>query len=550
MTSPQETKNKSLPWWTWVLPIILIHIGTEISLQLNYAHGVADHYLPTAISIILINWWGPLRVIPAMYINATISTGMWGIDNVSQWPIYAIPETMFTFLSWLLFTKLSKGKFWISDIKHLVLFTFLAILIPTIVEMGFLESLLVYFHEHSASDSLRYFIRNSFGDFISCFGLVLPVLYYGTPFMQRKGWLLYPPTEELRYRGALLKRISTQLGIIYVILLAMTFFVPFERLWFIYGFFSLYVALRYGFGPAIITNYYIFLITYLLPTLVRQLYIFPVQDTSDPINIYLGMLLLYIFAAVTGRVINDLHKVEISLQRKNEELEVANKELDRFVYSASHDLSAPLKSLLGLINISFKDPIGTQESYLGKMEMSVKKLEEFISEILDYSRNKRMEIISEPILLKDLCQDVIENLKFTDGFQTIKIDLTELKETTLTTDKSRLRIIINNLLSNAIKFRRKEVESWIKIFASVQANQTIVAIQDNGQGIRTELQPRIFEMFFRGAENSKGSGLGLYIAREAAERINGKITVKSEYGKGSTFFIHLQTTPAATFTKS
>jgi Bacteriophytochrome (light-regulated signal transduction histidine kinase) len=136
----------------------------------------------------------------------------------------------------------------------------------------------------------------------------------------------------------------------------MTFFVPFERLWFVYGFFSLYVAIRFGFGLAVITNYYIFLITYLIPTFLRKYYLMQGFDEENIININLGMLLLYIFAAVTGRVISDLKKVEINLQRKNEELEQTNKELDRFVYSASHDLSAPLKSLLGLINISRKDP--------------------------------------------------------------------------------------------------------------------------------------------------------------------------------------------------
>jgi hypothetical protein len=210
----RESGRQSLPWWTWVLPIILIHLGTEFSLQFKYAQGVVDHYLPTAISIILINWWGPLRVLPAMYINATLSTGAWGIADPTLWPIYALPETAFTFLSWLLFSKLSKSQYWIPDIRNLVVFIFLAILIPIIVEVTSLELLLIYFEEHQWSDFFTYFVRNALGEFTSNFGLALPILYYVTPYMQRSGLLLNPPPEALRYRSSFAKsRMAELLGI-------------------------------------------------------------------------------------------------------------------------------------------------------------------------------------------------------------------------------------------------------------------------------------------------------------------------------------------------
>jgi Signal transduction histidine kinase len=173
------------------------------------------------------------------------------------------------------------------------------------------------------------------------------------------------------------------------------------------------------------------------------------------------------------------------------------------------------------------------------MEISVKKLEEFIGEILDYSKNKRLVVQREAISLKDLCQEVSENLKFIDGYQHIKFDLDQLDNITINSDKARLKIIFNNLLSNAIKFRKKTDLSLIKIISFNRDNFVIIEVQDNGQGIRAELQSRIFEMFFRASENEKGSGLGLYIAKEAAEKINGTISVLSEYGTGSTFIIKL-----------
>jgi hypothetical protein len=100
--SNTDANNERLPWWTWLAALIIIHIGTEISLLFKYDQGVVDYYLPTALSVILINWWGPARVIPVLYINAVLSTYLWGIpaDRWYQWFLYGVPETVFTFLSW------------------------------------------------------------------------------------------------------------------------------------------------------------------------------------------------------------------------------------------------------------------------------------------------------------------------------------------------------------------------------------------------------------------------------------------------------------------
>jgi signal transduction histidine kinase len=530
----------ALPWWTWVLPILVLQIGTQISLHFKYTQGVADHYLPTALSIIMINWWGPLRVIPTLYINAVLSTGLWGIADIYQWPIYSMPETIFATLSWLLFTKLGKGQFWFPNVKSLILFIFLGIFIPILVEITFLESLLILFKEHSVNDFWTYFLRNSLGEFTSSFGLALPVLFYITPYLQQRNLLLYSPEKKLSV-ASYVKVNRTEVLLIYFGLFILTFLIPFERFWFVYGFFALYIAIRYGFGLAIVTNYFLFVITYIIPAFMNEWRSRPSVDQADVINIFLGMLLLYIFAAITGRVITDLKNVELKLQRKNDELEQTNRELDRFVYSVSHDLSAPLKSILGLVNISRIDPAASHESYLSKIESSVKKLEAFISEILDYSRNKRLAVQLEKIKLKELCTEILENLKFMEEFQKVNIDLSPLEQQVVTADKSRLKIVLNNLLSNAIKFQKKvkEENSFIKISSVSVDHSVVIEIVDNGQGIRPELQPRIFEMFFRGTESEKGSGLGLYIAKEAVEKMNGDITVQSDYGKGTTFKLRL-----------
>ncbi|MGC4021829.1 MAG: ATP-binding protein [Cyclobacteriaceae bacterium] len=525
----------------------MLHIGTQVSLQFKYTQGASDLYFPTALSLIMINWWGPTRVISSMYINAVLSTGLWGITNYYQWPLFAIPETLFTLSSWFLFTKVFKGEYWIPDVRSLANFIIWAMFVPIMIEISALESLLILFNQHPAEKFWTYFVRNSLGEFTSSFGLALPLLYYITPLLQREGLLENPPSELIRKHTVYRSTVKIlELVLIFGSLGALTFIMPFQRFWFVYGLFSMYSALRFGFGLATITNYFIFLITYFIPKISHASGSWPDIGQENVINIFLGMLLLYVFAAITGRVISDLKKVEIKLQRRNNELGQTNSELDRFVYSVSHDLSAPLKSIRGLVNVSRIDKQLPTESYLGKIEASVQRLELFISEILDYSRNKRIWQKPELINIKELCIELIENLKFIDGFHRIKIDLDSLEGKTVFTDKSRLKIILNNLLSNAAKFQRKNSDEppYIRVSCIPTAHRSlIIKVEDNGQGIRPELQNRIFEMFFRATDTEKGSGLGLYIAKEAAEKIGGRIWVHSEYGMGSIFQLEIPQIP-------
>lgn len=551
MVIPQRSlteiqSSSKLPWWIPLAALVIIHTGTQISLLFKYDQGVADYYLPTTLSIILINWWGPLRVLPVMYLNATFGTYLWGIpaDRWTDWFIYAVPETVLTFLSWYLFRRFFNGKYWLPDIRNTVAFLILAIFIPIIPEIFLLQSLLTWMGDQPIANFWIYLFRNWLGEFTSSFGLALPLLYYLTPYMQRVGLLEDPPRKLINFPPSLKRRHLVELFILFGILLSLVFVIEFEKYWYVYGLIALYTAMRFGFGPAIVTNYFIFLITYVLPRLFtvignKQLYAQP-----EIMNIFLGASLLIVFAALTGRVMSDVRIAEAKLQRKNRELDQTNRELDRFVYSVSHDLSAPLKSILGLVNISRITKESTDHhQYLSRIETSVVKLEMFISEILDYSKNKRQKIVAEQIRLKDLCQEILDNLKYMDEFHRVKVDLNDLVHGELVQDKMRLKIILNNLLTNAVKFQKRIPghQPYIKV-STIKADEDsiLINIEDNGEGIREELQPKIFDMFFRGTENAKGSGLGLYIAREAAMRIQGHISVRSEYGKGSTFTVEVK----------
>ena len=522
-----------LPWWTWVVPFIALHLGSQIAIMTRYDQGVADYYLPTAISIILVNIWGPLRTIPAVYINATLSTYLWDVDNILLWPVYAFPETLMVILSWYWFSYRLNGKYWFPNIRNLLLFLVFGISLPVLVEVGMLEALQVYFGDHEPSEALPYFTRNLLSEFIANFGLTLPVLIFLTPVLQRRDLLyrrLPAPVPMVRPTH----RQIAEMSIVFAVLVALTYLIPFDKFWFIYGIFSLYVALRHGFGGAVITNLFIFLITYIIPTLAGG----GAPESLDVIYIFLGTTLLFVFAAITGRVIGDLRITEQQLSLQNAQLELANKELDHFVYSVSHDLSAPLKSILGLVALN-RLATTTDEATesVNRIETSVVRLESLIREILDYSRNKRQELRVEQIRLRNLCAEILDGLTFMEGYENVRIHMETNDVDEIYNDKTRLKLILSNLLANAILFQKKIPghQPYVKIRARRENEFVLISVEDNGEGIKPGLQHKIFNMFFRGTITSKGSGLGLYIAREAAERISSRILVESEYGKGSVF---------------
>lgn len=540
MNGSPHIETKQLPWWTWLAPIVAIHLASQISLAFKYDQGVSTFYIPTAIAIVLINWWGFWRVAPAMYIVVTLNTYYWDVTDWRLWPVFSASEVIGVSLSYFLFRSVSKGKYWLPNTDHLIRFIIFALLIPITIELLLLQLTLIYFSHQTWNNFGELFLRNWLGEFMANFGIATPLLFSFTPYFQRKGWLQKPPVKPLtRTQPTQRQRIEMILTCLTLAILSMV--LPFEKYWFVFGIVSLFVAIRYGFEEAVFCNLYVFLITYVIPIIVQgPLTLFSSDEMI--LSIFLGNLLLSLFVAITGRVITDLHLAEYRLQKKNQELENTNKELDRFVYSASHDLSAPLKSVLGLVTISRLES-GNQPApqYLNEIEKSVLKLDSFIGEILDYSRNKRLNVVAEQIELKKLCEEILENLRYLENYNAIKIDLNELEANIIHQDKVRLKIILSNLISNAIKFQKKDPthRPTIKISSKRNSRKMLIQVEDNGEGIKPELSPKIFEMFFRASDRTNGSGLGLYIAKESANRIGAKISHQSEYGQGSVFTVEV-----------
>ncbi|MCU0420830.1 MAG: ATP-binding protein [Cyclobacteriaceae bacterium] len=536
-----EASRQRLPWWTWAVPPLLFALGSYVSIHYRYDAGVGSIYLPTVFSIVLLSWWGPWRVLPALYVNSFLFTRFWGVTVWWQWFVYPLAELTFAFFFWLLFLRLARGKYWVPDTKNLLLLGWLGLFGPTALNLLVLQNFFTAFGSQPYELFWIQFLRNWLGATTANVGVALIAFYWLTPWLHRHGLTTIPTQVSLPWPRRLgpWERLETLL--LYTGIIALSIYLPFQQYWFVFGLVSLYISIRFGFGEVLICNLLIFLVTYIFPFAFTQRQMALFHHDSPIINIFLGNLLLAVFSALIGRVVSDLREVEVKLSNQNKELEQANQELDRFVYSVSHDLSAPLRSIQGLVNISKLDKdINNREEYLSKVEQSVNKLDLFIREILDYSRNNRMAVSVEPIALKALCLEVIENLRYIDNFQRIAFACDTLEEHVITADKLRLKIILNNILSNAIKFQRPhEPHPWVRVTCRQKDGRIQVLITDNGEGMHEEVLQKLFTMFYRGSTRTTGSGLGLYIAKEAAEKMGGTIAVVSEYGKGSTFAVEL-----------
>jgi len=227
------------------------------------------------------------------------------------------------------------------------------------------------------------------------------------------------------------------------------------------------------------------------------------------------------------------------LEDESRELQKTNKELDSLVYSTSHDLRAPLASILGLLNVAKfeKNPENIPE-YLKMMENRIVKLDNIIGDIMVFSQDHKVAVVKEMVNLTSLTKEIIEDFKFTEGVHEIKVSM-NLENIEFFSDPNRLKIILSNLISNAIKYKNGE-NPFIKITAHKIKEKVIISIEDNGIGIEENQLDKIFDMFYRASNSSTGSGLGLYIVKEAAERLGGKVLVSSVPKKGSKFTLEFK----------
>jgi signal transduction histidine kinase len=250
---------------------------------------------------------------------------------------------------------------------------------------------------------------------------------------------------------------------------------------------------------------------------------------------YFNLLVVFIILSSTLAVIYFMLQ-KVTLQNKS--LKLINHELDKFVYSASHDLRAPISSLKGLVYIAKREhEIGQIVKYLDIMDDVLTRQDNFIKEIIDLSRNKRVDFILKEIIPSEIIEQSIMNHQFMEGAGNIFFEK-NIKLNTLLIDEARLLILLNNLISNAIKYHDvNKKRQYIKIEVEKINGNIMLSVSDNGMGIKPEYQEKVFDMFFVTQNKSMGSGLGLYIVADVLDKIGATIELTSEWEKGTKFTI-------------
>ena len=231
--------------------------------------------------------------------------------------------------------------------------------------------------------------------------------------------------------------------------------------------------------------------------------------------------------------ITERKRVEEKIKVSNKKLRKANVELDNFVYSVSHDLRAPIASVLGLVNLALKESdINMVKKYLDMVAKSAEQQDNFIRDILDLSRNSRLGLKKEEVQFENMIEEIFDQLKFSSKNKKIKRVVDIHQEKPFYNDQRRLKVIFNNLISNSIRYCNGRAPE-IKIDVNVTNSTARIMVQDNGVGIEKDHLNKVFKMFYRANENNSGSGLGLYIVKETVDKLGGTINLESEVDVGT-----------------
>ena len=243
---------------------------------------------------------------------------------------------------------------------------------------------------------------------------------------------------------------------------------------------------------------------------------------------------------------NQLQQLE-SLNRKltlsNNTLTKTNKELDNFIYTASHDLKAPILNIEGLVKAlekEIKDPEAKTRTILDLIKKSIERFKETIIDLTEISEIQG-ELAGDigSVNIGEVVDEVrsLISASITSSEATIKTDFSKADK--IVFSKKNLKSIVYNLLTNAIKYRSPERPPVIQISSYPSGQYVVIRVQDNGSGFDLAKKERIFEMFKRLHNHVEGTGVGLYIVKKIVENTGGEIEVESELNKGATFKIFL-----------
>jgi light-regulated signal transduction histidine kinase (bacteriophytochrome) len=235
--------------------------------------------------------------------------------------------------------------------------------------------------------------------------------------------------------------------------------------------------------------------------------------------------------------------LERRVAERTAQLEIANKELEAFTYSVSHDLRAPLRSIDGFSQALLEDYENkldqTGQDYLYRVRASAQRMAKLIDDMLRLSRVTRAEILCESVNLSTIAEDILANLKRGESERDVEVDIQP--DVMAVGDRNLLSIMMENLLDNAWKFTGKKPVGRIQFGMMSRDNEKVYFVRDNGAGFDMAYANKLFEPFQRLHTEAEfpGTGIGLAIVHRIISRHGGKVWAEGEVDHGATFYFIL-----------
>ncbi len=240
------------------------------------------------------------------------------------------------------------------------------------------------------------------------------------------------------------------------------------------------------------------------------------------------------------RILNEMNE---NLKKESEKLEDANKELEAFAYSVSHDLRVPLRAIDGFSRIvleDYEDKLDDEgKRLLNVVRENTKKMGQLIDDILLLSRAGRQEMVISPIDMESLVTNIFEELKSSIGDRDVQLEIKSLPQAY--GDRTLINQVFTNLISNSIKFTRIREKAIIEVGSKEGKDGNVYYVKDNGAGFDMKYIHKLFGLFQRlhGADEFEGTGVGLSIVQRIIRRHGGRVWAEGEIDKGAIIYFTL-----------